>query len=313
MEPGTEPGIELGTELGVEPGTEPGMQPEDGHVHSQWSWDAPRGDMERTCARALELGLKSLAFTDHVDLTPWALHAGGKMDPGVRAHVGDGILLASPLDVAGYLESVQRCRELFPGLRVLSGLEISEPHLHRGAVTGLLGRGDFDRVLGSVHSLVDLHPAPEGGGASSAAGARVEISGTYSQRPALEVVRSYLAEVAKMAQTDMPFSVLAHIDYPLRSWPASAGPFRPELVEEEYRSALGALAASGRALEVNTQLHLAPQVVDWWHDEGGEAVTFGSDAHEPGRLAWEFSRTAAMVSAHGFQPGAGPYEMWRRV
>ncbi len=287
--------------------------PEDGHVHSQWSWDAPRGDMERTCARALQLGLKSLAFTDHVDLTPWALHAGGKMQAGFRAHVSDGILLASPLDVAGYLESVQRCRERFPGLRVLSGLEISEPHLHQEAVTGLLARGDFDRVLGSVHSLVDLRPPLEAQPGSLAAGARVEISGTYAQRPALDVVRSYLAEVAKMAESDLPFSVLAHIDYPMRSWPPSAGPFRPGSVEEEYRGALEALAASGRALEVNTRLHLSPEVLDWWREAGGDAVTFGSDAHEPDRLAGEFSATAAMVSAHGFRPGANPYEMWRRA
>jgi histidinol-phosphatase (PHP family) len=265
--------------------------------------------MERTCARALDLGLKSLAFTDHVDLTPWLLH-GGTVPAGFRAHVSGGILPASPLDVAGYLESVQRCRELFPGLHVLSGLEISEPHLHQEAVTGLLAEGDFDRLLGSVHSLADLQPAPEGG---VTAGAREEVSAAYGQRPALEVVRAYLSEVAKMAESDGPFSVLAHIDYPLRYWPASAGPFRPESVEDEYRGALEALAASGRALEVNTRLKLPPEVVDWWHEAGGEAVTFGSDAHEPDRVGCEFSGTAAMVSVHGFRPGANPYEMWRRA
>ena len=141
----------------------------------------------------------------------------------------------------------------------------------------------------------------------------MEIGATYAQRPALDVVRSYLTEVAEMAESNMAFSVLAHIDYPLRSWPASAGPFEPELVEAEYRRALEALAGSGRALEVNTRLHLAPQVVDWWHEAGGQTVTFGSDAHQPDRLAWEFLDTAAMVAAHGFRPGATPYEMWRRA
>ncbi len=28
--------------------------PADGHVHTEWSWDAPNGSMERTCARAVK-------------------------------------------------------------------------------------------------------------------------------------------------------------------------------------------------------------------------------------------------------------------
>jgi histidinol phosphatase-like PHP family hydrolase len=39
--------------------------PADGHVHSEWSWDAPDGSMERTCARALDIGLPAVAFTEH--------------------------------------------------------------------------------------------------------------------------------------------------------------------------------------------------------------------------------------------------------
>ena len=272
--------------------------------------------MERTCARALEIGLKSLAFTDHVDLTPWDLHGGG-VPAGSRAHVNGGILVAEPLDVQGYLECVERCRGLFPDLHVLSGVEVSEPHLHAEAVARLLSSGRFDRVLGSVHSLVDLSPPssplpPAGSAGPSMARARVEISHTYAQRPALDVVRNYLAEVAIMADSNAPFSVLAHIDYPARSWPGSAGPFRPELVEDEYRHALKALAASGRALEVNTRLRFPAQVVRWWHEMGGPALAFGSDAHEPGVVAKEFSDVAAMAVAHGFRPGRAPTELWPR-
>ena len=39
------------------------MLPADGHVHSQFSWDAPSGDMHATCARAVQIGLPALAFT----------------------------------------------------------------------------------------------------------------------------------------------------------------------------------------------------------------------------------------------------------
>jgi histidinol-phosphatase (PHP family) len=288
------------------------LLPSDGHVHSQWSWDAPRGDMEHTCARAVQLGLKSLAFTDHADLTPWAAH-GDTIGPGFRAHIDSGVFVAEPLDVAGYLECLQRCRHLFPDLQILSGVEISEPHLHTAQTREVLSAARFERVLGSVHSLEDLGTRAHHGLAPGLTGARVEVRSAYAQRPALDVVRVYLAEVVMMAKSPEPFSVLAHIDYPLRYWPASAGLFKPDFVEDEYRAALEALASSGRSLEVNTRLPLSPQVVDWWHQAGGGSVTFGSDAHEPDRLASEFASTAAMVAAHGFRPGATPYELWPRT
>ena len=47
------------------------MLPLDGHVHSEWSWDALAGDLEATCARAVERGLPAVAFTEHVDHTRW--------------------------------------------------------------------------------------------------------------------------------------------------------------------------------------------------------------------------------------------------
>jgi hypothetical protein len=45
----------------------------DGHVHSEWSWDAERGSMEQTCARAVAVGLPAIAFTEHADYTTWRL------------------------------------------------------------------------------------------------------------------------------------------------------------------------------------------------------------------------------------------------
>ncbi|MFD0630803.1 PHP domain-containing protein [Catenulispora yoronensis] len=45
------------------------MLPPDNHVHSEFSWDAFRGSMEATCERAVEIGLPSLAFTEHADFS----------------------------------------------------------------------------------------------------------------------------------------------------------------------------------------------------------------------------------------------------
>jgi histidinol-phosphatase (PHP family) len=290
--------------------------PQDGHVHSQFSWDATAvGDMHATCARAVAIGLGSLAFTEHVDLTPWALH--GRELPGHYAGRVDehGRFLAQPLAIAAYLEEIDRCRRAFPDLRILSGVELSEPHRHPGAVPGLLAAAGaidaLDRVIGSVHALADLSTAgPPGGPAGRAF---VEVVDGYVQRAPVDVVTAYLGEVTELAGSDADFAVLGHIDYPLRSWPEAAGPVPWPLLEDPFRAALGALASSGRALEVNTRLPLSPLVVTWWHEAGGQAVVFGSDAHRPEDLAHDFAGTAAMVQAHGFRPGAVPYEMWGRA
>ncbi|HUC22206.1 MAG TPA: hypothetical protein VMA73_05820 [Streptosporangiaceae bacterium] len=73
------------------------------------------------------------------------------------------------------------------------------------------------------------------------------------------------------------------------------------------------LADSGRALEVNTNGPLHPEIARWWHEEGGMAVTFGSDAREPTGIAHRFPEAAAMVEANGFYPGSHPYDYWRRT
>ena len=272
------------------------MLPLDGHVHSEWSWDAIAGDMEATCARAVELGLPAVAFTEHVDHTRW-LVTEGELDARARGDRTPGTFRAAPLDVGGYLEALASCRDRFPSLQVLSGVEVGEPHWHADAVAQVLAAGGFDRVLGSLHSL----PIAE---------AAAEPPELYRRRRAADVVRDYLAEVAVMIERTSVFEVLAHLDYPVRTWPTAAGPFEIRAFEEDFRHALRTLAATGRALEVNTGGPMFSEVVRWWRDEGGRVVTFGSDAHKPSALGRRFAEAIEMVESYGFRAGRHPYDRW---
>jgi histidinol-phosphatase (PHP family) len=276
------------------------MLPPDGHVHSEWSYDAPDGSMERTCRRAVELGLPAVAFTEHSDYTRWSV-VDGSLDgfDYLKTFVADGALVPPALDVEGYLECIDRCRARFPDLRIISGVELGEPHWHTCAASGLLRAGNFDRVLGSLHCM------PVGD-------RFVEAADLYRERDAADVVRGYLAEIPALIEGFADFAVLAHLDYAVRDWPSSSGPFEPAALEEEFRHALRALAGTGRALEVNTRGPRHPEIVRWWHEEGGEAVTFGSDAHEPAELARLFAEAAAMVEAIGFRAGRHPFDVWIR-
>ena len=263
--------------------------------------------MVASCRRAVELGLPSIAFTEHFDLTPWfvprdALH----MFPreGVRYVEADSHFEAPPVDVDGYFESVERCRDLFPTLHILTGVEIGEPHWFPEVVEGLLSEGRYERVLGSLHTVniegspraIDewFHTAHIDGQAEAAA------------------IRDYLAEATTMIESSGSFEVLAHVDYLMRQIRKAGRSHDPRRFEPEYRELLRALASSGRVLEINTRLPLDPQIVGWWHEVGGPAVSFGSDAHGPAAVGRGFAEATAMAEAAGFRRQEDPRSFWRR-
>ena len=131
--------------------------------------------MERSCERAIELGLPAIAFTDHADF--------------VKVHDDQYCV-----DIAGYLDSIDRCRAKYPGLRILSGVELGEPHWFPKETADILAAGPLDVVLGSVHCI-------------KVEGEVVDAS-QFRERQGLDFVtatRSYLAEVLAMVEGDQPF------------------------------------------------------------------------------------------------------------
>ena len=242
--------------------------------------------MEKSCERALEVGLPAIAFTEHAD---WAL-----------VHEGQ-----HTVDIEGYFESVERCRAKFPNLRILTGVELGEPHWFPDETKALLAAGPLDQVLGSIHSI------RLGGGMLDASQFRL--------RPGIDfpaAVREYLREVLAMVDSGQPFETLAHLDYPKRYWPEGVPPYREKDFESEIRAVLAAAVRTGRVLEVNTTRGdtLCPDitVVRWWREVGGQAVQYGSDAHQPDKVAEGFRVATQMVEAAGFRPARDPVSLWRR-
>ncbi|MEJ7770484.1 MAG: PHP domain-containing protein [Geodermatophilaceae bacterium] len=273
------------------------MLPPDNHIHTQFSWDTrSRSSMIRACEQAVAVGLPAVAFTEHVDFIQWG-PTDTPVNDGAQARSPGSI---QPLDVEGYAASIAECRERFPDLRIRSGIEAGEPHLFTGSVSALLAKAPFDRVLGSLHSL------PRNG-------LLVGVGWFLSGETAYDVVRAYCAELLRMIESSDVFEVLAHFDYPRRYWPNTAPPYDDARVEEEHRAVFRALAGSGRVLEINTASPLASAtMIGWWYEEGGGAVSFGSDAHTPQRVGDRFGLAVDVAEAAGFRPGRDRYDFWRR-
>lgn len=292
------------------------MLPADAHVHSEWSWDsgsdpASPGRLARTCEQAVRIGLPAIVFTEHLDLEDrWRVDPGDMGDHAEALVDDDGYVRLPPFDLDGYLEAIDRCRHAHPDLTILTGVEFGQPHLWDAQAAGIIGSGAIDRVNGSLHMLPLGDPA-----AGATAGTdvdRTEPATLYTHHAPEDVMRAYLEEIPRMVAGSDTFAVFTHIDYAVRAWPTTeVGPFDPRRFEEGFRTAMRAIAGSGRALEMNTR-RLWSWIPQWWAEEGGRAVTFGSDAHVPERIAANFPEAVAMLEHHGFRAGSRPEDFWTR-
>jgi histidinol-phosphatase (PHP family) len=282
------------------------MMPCDTHVHTEWSWDtggpasAAVGRMERTCVRALQLGLPALVFTEHLDFTTWSVDPADFREDTRKLIGSNGVIRPPILDIEGYLKSVENCRHLFPNLRIWTGVELGQPHLEVHAAIEFFDRAVLDRVLGSLHNV----PVEE---------RRYDMPTLYRMWSPDQVIWEYLAEICRMIDGAGRFDVLTHIDFAIRYWPEDrAGPFDPTRFEDGFRRAMRVLAGTERTLELNVGGGIRPWIPQWWSEEGGRTISFGSDAHEPQELARNFPEAAAMAEYFGFRPPRDPADFWTR-
>ena len=265
-------------------------------MHTHWSWDtADSSTMRKAAEKAVQLGLPAIAFTEHLDFTVWHAEDRASTDGLVDRYPAHQL----PIDVEGYFAELAECRDRFPELRIWSGVETGEPHLFGSSVAAYLREAPVDRVLGSLHSL-----SKDG---------KLYGVGHLLWQDDEGTMRRYLAELVDMIESSAVFQVLAHVDFPRRYWPGGTQHFVEKDYEEEYRAVFRALARTGRALEINTSSPLASaDQIRWFHEEGGEAVSFGSDAHTPSAVGQKFDLAVDVVEAAGFRPGRDRFDFWRR-
>lgn len=243
------------------------------HTHTRFSADGS-ASLETMCRRAIDLGLRQVAFTEHVDYVP--------------ADIGYGFFRP-----AAFLDEVARCRKLFGDrLTLLAGVEIGEVDRFRPQVDELLAAYPFDLVIGSLHWVEDdlvFEPS------------------YFHGRSEESAFRGYFAAVERLCRGG-GFDVLGHLDVVKRYGYDVYGRADLSPFEEDIRPILQAIIDNGIALEVNTSTCRRPVnrtspdalVLGWYREMGGEAVTFGSDAHRPADLAAGWDHASEMIRAAGF-------------
>jgi len=249
------------------------MIPLDYHIHSTFSPDSP-ATPEEICRRAIELGIPEIGFSEHWDVSPY--------EQDVRF-----------LKPGAWHAELERLRSVFAGqLTVRAGIEVSEPHLYPQDTAWILSQVPFDYVLGSVHYIGEHLMYDEN---------------YFRQHHADEVYQAYFAELGQMAEKS-DIDVIAHFDIPARTAKPIFG-YDPTLYETAIRAVLKTAIERGLALDVNMaglrkpahNLMPDPIILRWYHEMGGERITFGSDSHSLDHLGINFESAQRAVREAGLK------------
>lgn len=243
----------------------------DYHIHTSFSQDC-KSDLISICEKAVELGLSEIGLADHIEFGPY--------------HTGHP-------DYNEYAKEVDSCRKKYSGvLKIKIGAEIGEPHLFKKEVKALLSTFDFDFVLGSAHYARGLEPAWEE---------------NYFKKP--NPYLSYFEQVLNVAR-DGEFDVLAHIDLVKRDARKFGFEYDGPLPYADLiREILSTIIKRKKILEINSSPIRngdvdpcpSPEILKWYVELGGEAVSVGSDAHRIENVGQDIDKCIELATSVGIK------------
>lgn len=245
----------------------------DYHMHTVRCGHA-EGRLEDYAARALELGLLEIGFSDHLPLL----------------HMRDETLSMEVDELPLYVREVEELRSRFRGLPIRLGIEVDYLPETAGRLRTLLDAHPFDYIMGSLH-FVDGWAFDD-----------PRNLGGYEGRDLFALWERYFDLLGEAAESGL-FDILAHPDLVKKFG------FRPDAdVRHLYENCLDRMAGSGMVVEVNTA-GLRKPVREMYPGEDflrlcrerGVHVTLGSDAHHPAEVGSGFEEALYLLQRVGYE------------
>lgn len=259
----------------------------DNHNHSQFSFDGKRTSVRLSAEAALEKGLQGLCFTDHCDFYV----------PPMKAAFEN--LVPETFDVCAQqaeIDSVSAAMSsAHHGFRIFKGVEMGLQNSCRDRIREFISSNSFDQVIASVHYIDDTDPF---------------YGGYYEGKDWKTAYGHYLETLYTEMSWLGDFDIMGHYDYVARY-----APYRQEsILYKDFSDILDAilryLAEEGKALEINTKTYqdhhgrtpvLDRDILLRYRELGGEAISLGSDSHDPGRVGENFNTFTALLESLGFR------------
>jgi len=230
------------------------------HVHTRFSRDSD-AKMEGYVNRAVEIGLKTVCFTDHVDYNP--------NDYGYRFYQPEAFF-------EHFYAVRSACRE---NLDLYAGIEFGDPHLYADELAAL-SQLPYDFVIGSIHWVGNLFPCQK----------------VRQQYSAKEFYTMYWDEVLKTVRHG-GFDTLGHIDFPKRYYQEVY--YQDAKLKEifEYLLDRGGVLEINTSSMRKGYFEPMPgdDLLQLYKAVGGKYVTIGSDAHVPDDLGADYTAAAQMA------------------
>ncbi|MCD7905858.1 MAG: histidinol-phosphatase HisJ family protein [Clostridiales bacterium] len=248
---------------------------EDYHLHTNASSDseAPAESMIEKC---IELGLKEIALTDHVDFDDRYTFS----------------------DYNKYIPEFIKLQERYSKeIRIILGVEIGLDNRIKDKVNDFARSFPFDFIIGSSHSvaLYDLYYDRE------------KYFSLFKDKR--EAYGFYFSELIENIKTCDTFCVYGHMDFVNRYGIYSDNSLSYFDYSDLVDTALKLLIEKGRGIEINTSgfrygvggPHPSFDFVKRYRELGGEIITVGSDAHGPEDIGNNFTAAYDMLKAAGFK------------
>jgi len=228
----------------------------DCHVHSTYSEDATQS-IDSIVAYAISIGLKYIAFTEHVDFN--------EKDNGYMY-----------FDYTKYSKDIYLAREKYDNkITILKAIEFGEPHLYKKQFE-IEQKRDYDFIIGSIHWHNNYFYGQK------------ELANKYSNKRLMEI---YYLDTLKMIAYG-GFNVLGHLDFPNRYFKNTLinnqliEPILEKLIEKDIVLEIN---TSGYRKEYNYTMPTKSTIVKYV-EKGGSKITLGSDAHEYKFLTNNFNK-----------------------
>jgi len=196
-------------------------------------------------ARAIEKKMKTICFTDHVDLN--------RNDYGYNYY-----------DPERFFKKFAEWKEKQEGkIELLAGIEFGEPHLYGERLQELSGYA-YDMIIGSIHWVGDMFPCRQ-------------VREKYSAKEFYTMYWNVMLKTVKHGG----FDVLGHIDFPKRYYNEIyyEEPILKEIFKHllERNAVIEINTSSLRKGCPDTMPGI--ELLEIYKGVGGEYITIGSDAH----------------------------------
>lgn len=248
----------------------------DYHLHSIFSIDS-KATMEDMVISAINKNLKSICFTDHVDMET--------TENNLDIHF-------IPKD---YFKGVNKVKyKYIKEIEVLCGVEIGMQPQLIDRYKDFISNNPFDFVIMSIHSLQ---------------GKDIFFDNFLEGKQPLNALEIYYENMYKCVKEFDDFDTLGHIDFIDRYFEDFSLIPRYEEYSDIIDNILKTIIEKGKGLEVNTAglrygleyLHPKIQILRRYKELGGEILTIGSDAHSPEDVGYEYKLAEKLLRDLGFK------------